>query len=88
MLTGILYFANRSGILQFDGRTWTMVPTPAPVYAISIAHDGTIYAAGSMGFGRIGLNQETNKPIFRFLIPFADWDPCLPARPGESRCIS
>lgn len=58
---GILYFANRSGILQFDGRTWTMVPTPAPVYAISIAHDGAIYAAGSMGFGYIGLNRENQQ---------------------------
>ncbi len=50
---GILYFANKAGILEFDGRNWSMVKTPAPVYTISVAPDNTVYAGGLSGFGRV-----------------------------------
>ncbi len=54
---GILYFANRSGVLQFDGRTWTMVPVIG-VYSLAVTKSGEIYASGITGFGKIGLNQS------------------------------
>ena len=54
---GILYFANRSGVLQFDGRTWTMVPVIG-VYSLAVTNRGEVYASGITGFGRIGLNQS------------------------------
>ena len=53
---GILYFANRSGVLQFDGRAWTMVPIIG-VYSLAVTVSGEVYASGITGFGRIGLNE-------------------------------
>ena len=53
---GILYFANRSGVLQFDGRTWTMVPIIG-VYSLAVTPAGEVYASGITGFGKIGLNE-------------------------------
>lgn len=50
---GILYFANKAGILEFDGHNWNMVTTPAPVYTIAVSSQGTVYAGGLSGFGRI-----------------------------------
>ncbi len=55
---GILYFANRSGVLQFDGRTWEMVPIKGAVYSLSVTEQGDVFAAGSSGFGKIGLNDK------------------------------
>ncbi len=55
---GILYFANRSGVLQFDGRTWDMVPIKGAVYSLAVTSQGDVFAAGSSGFGKIGLNEK------------------------------
>lgn len=55
---GVLYFANRSGVLQFDGRTWTQIPAKGAVYALTITDSGLLYACGSGGFGAIRLNNE------------------------------
>ncbi|HWA34075.1 MAG TPA: hypothetical protein VG737_08100, partial [Cyclobacteriaceae bacterium] len=53
---GILYFANRSGVLQFDGRTWTMVPVGSGIYSLAVTTAGVVYAGGPSGFGKMGLN--------------------------------
>src|SRR5436190_7600848 len=53
---GILYFANRSGVLQFDGRSWEMVPVNGAVYALAVASSGDVFVAGASGFGKLGLN--------------------------------
>jgi hypothetical protein len=53
---GILYFANRSGVLQFDGRTWTMVPVGSGIYSLAVTAAGVVYAGGPSGFGKMGLN--------------------------------
>ena len=55
---GILYFANRSGVLQFDGRTWAMVPIKGAVYSLTVTAAGEVYAGGSAGFGKIGFNDN------------------------------
>ena len=55
---GVLYFANRSGVLQFDGRTWTMVPINGAIYSLAITQAGAVYASGSSGFGRIGRDAK------------------------------
>ncbi|NOT75364.1 MAG: hypothetical protein HOP08_10570 [Cyclobacteriaceae bacterium] len=55
---GILYFANRSGVLQFDGRTWVVVPVEGGVYSLAVTQAGEVYAAGPSGFGRIGMNDK------------------------------
>lgn len=55
---GILYFANRGGVLQFDGRTWTQIPAKGAIYALTVSTSGILYAGGSAGFGRIQLNDQ------------------------------
>ncbi|HRI77981.1 MAG TPA: triple tyrosine motif-containing protein [Cyclobacteriaceae bacterium] len=57
-VSGVLYFANQKGVLQFDGRNWTMVPVHGAVYSLTSSVDDQIFAGGSAGFGRIGLNQD------------------------------
>ena len=56
---GILYFANRSGVLQFDGRNWAMVPMVG-VYSLAVTVAGEVYASGATGFGKIGLNESNH----------------------------
>ncbi len=55
---GILFFANRAGILQFDGRTWTQIPARGAIYALTVSESGVLYACGSAGFGRVRLNDQ------------------------------
>lgn len=57
-LHGILYFANRAGVLQFDGRTWTQIPAHGAIYSLTVTSSGTLYACGSAGFGRVQLNDK------------------------------
>jgi len=55
---GILYFATKSGILQFDGRNWNLISETGPVYTISTSSSGEIYWGGSNGYGRIGYDKN------------------------------
>jgi len=32
---GVLYFANKSGVLEFDGRNWSLISTPGPIYTVA-----------------------------------------------------
>src|ERR1041384_1962648 len=50
---GVLYFANKAGILEFDGRNWNIITTPAPIYTVTVTEDGTVYGGGLSGFGRV-----------------------------------
>lgn len=50
---GVLYFANKAGILEFDGRNWNITTTPAPIYTISVTPEGVVYGGGLSGFGRM-----------------------------------
>ena len=55
---GILFFANRSGVLQFDGRTWTQLPANGAVYSLTASRTGILYGGGSSGFGKIAFNES------------------------------
>lgn len=50
-LRGVLYFATRGGILQFDGKHWDLLPAYGAVYALEIDTKGKIFWAGAHGFG-------------------------------------
>ncbi len=54
---GVLFFANRSGILQFDGRTWNQVLTPGAIYTLTATESGVLFGGGTSGFGRITRND-------------------------------
>jgi len=49
---GVMHFANRQGVLHFDGNSWWLSPTPYSVYCLAEVND-TIYAGGREGFGMI-----------------------------------
>lgn len=49
---GLMYFATRTGLKQFDGSNWRYVQSKSIVYTLSIANDGKVFAAGE---GMIGL---------------------------------
>ena len=58
---GILYFATRSGILQFDGRNWNLVKGNGAVYTLNVVETGEIFWGGVAGFGVISFNS-TGEP--------------------------
>ncbi|HEX8060469.1 MAG TPA: hypothetical protein VF473_06005, partial [Cyclobacteriaceae bacterium] len=55
---GVLYFANKAGFLEFDGRNWNIISTPAPVYTICVTPTGVVYGGGLSGFGRISVHPS------------------------------
>jgi hypothetical protein len=55
---GVMYFATKAGILEFNGRDWDLLEGLSSVYSIEINNAGEIYWAGAKGFGRIGLDEH------------------------------
>ena len=55
---GIMYFATKAGIMEFDGRDWDLLQGPSAIYAIKINPKNETYWAGSKGFGKIGINKH------------------------------
>ena len=60
---GILYFAMKSGILEYDGREWNLIRGDGAVYALNRNESGEIFWVGAKGFGKIGLNPQGFKEI-------------------------
>lgn len=60
---GIMYFAMKAGVLEFDGREWDLIPGAGAVYALNRNDAGQIFWVGAKGFGRIGLNAKGFKEI-------------------------
>ena len=56
---GILYLANTSGVLTYDGANWTIIPLSRGAYALSLAIDKNdqIYVAGNAEFGYLKPNH-------------------------------
>ncbi len=51
---GLLYFANRGAVLEFDGRTWSAIPVSNTfVHRVALAPDGHIYVCGPDLIGRL-----------------------------------
>ncbi|HEY9045076.1 MAG TPA: triple tyrosine motif-containing protein [Ohtaekwangia sp.] len=48
---GLIYVANKNGVLRYDGRTWDLVSCPGSVYDILVTSQNQVYVAGKMGFG-------------------------------------
>lgn len=52
--SGILYFATKSGILQFDGRNWDVAKGLGAAYTLCINASGGVFWGGANGFGKMG----------------------------------
>ncbi|NJN42727.1 MAG: hypothetical protein HC811_11330 [Flammeovirgaceae bacterium] len=63
---GIIYIANKAGIIQFDGRNWSVIKTNGAVYSLSVVEGKQVYAGGIKGFGKLTLD-ENKLPVFDFL---------------------
>lgn len=64
--TGLMYFATRTGLKQFDGRNWRSVESKSIVYTLSIASNGKVFAAGEGIIGVVTTNKDFSlqlKPI-------------------------
>lgn len=75
---GIMYAANNSGVLEYDGVTWQLIPTTEgnPVRSLAKDAGGRIYVGGSGEVGYLAENNQ-NKMIFHSLknkLSRADWN--------------
>lgn len=75
---GIMYTANNSGVLEYDGTSWQLIPTTEgnPVRSLAKDPNGRIYVGGSGEVGYLAANGQ-NKMVFHSLknkINRADWN--------------
>lgn len=61
--SGVMYFAMKAGVLEFDGREWDLISNSGAVYALNKNDSGEIYWVGSKGFGKIALDEKGFKQI-------------------------
>src|SRR5258706_6900949 len=54
---GIIYFANKNGVLEFDGRNWGLISTPGPVFTLATFGD-QVFFGGLQGFGKIVIGAD------------------------------
>ncbi len=55
---GELYFATKSGVLEFDGKNWKIISVPSAVYGLSI-QGINVFAASLASIGKLGPKHET-----------------------------
>ncbi len=55
---GVIYVANRSGIIVFDGTSWEKIKTPASVFTLAFDNNNQLYTGGVNGFGKIGQGAD------------------------------
>jgi len=63
---GLMYFATRSGILEFDGRNWNLIKGSGAIYALAGTENGELYWGGATGFGKV-INNENALPEIKTL---------------------
>ena len=62
---GVMHFANKQGVLHFDGNSWWLSPTPYSIFCLAETND-KIYVGGRQGFGMItksGLGEAAYSAI-------------------------
>lgn len=60
---GIMYFAMKAGVLEFDGHGWALLPAAGAVYALHHDASGEVFWAGAKGFGKIGSDEKGLKQL-------------------------
>lgn len=50
---GVMFFATRSGVLEFDGRNWDLISGNGAVYSLQLNHQKEIYWSGTNGYGKV-----------------------------------
>lgn len=55
---GIIYFANKTGVVEFDGSNWNVIATPGAIYTLVVGDNDDLYAGGLSGYGKLALNED------------------------------
>lgn len=75
---GVVYFANNSGVLEFDGRSWRLIELPSRVAVryLTVAPDGKgrIYVGAVGDFGYLQPNHTGQLQFVSLLPPAASAD--------------
>lgn len=50
---GMMYFANRRGVLRFDGYLWELIPTQGAVFSLAMGNNQEVVTLGADGVGFI-----------------------------------
>lgn len=65
---GVIYMANRGGIVTFDGHTWELIKTPYSIFSLAIdTAKNVIYTAGKEGIGKLTRNKAYDLQYFDLL---------------------
>ncbi|MGD9977297.1 MAG: ATP-binding protein [Bacteroidales bacterium] len=74
-LRGVMYFGNSSGILEFDGESWTLyrADNHSTIRSLGVDSEGTLYAGA---FGEMGFLKPNGKGemLYHSLLPLIDDD--------------
>ena len=71
---GMMYFGNVSGVLEYDGINWTLIPVPNNIIrCLAIDEDGRIYVGGINEVGFLA-PDEKGKLTYRSLNKFINND--------------
>jgi hypothetical protein len=54
---GVMYFANKNGVLEFDGRNWKLIGTSGPMFTITTSGQD-VFLGGLNGFGKIAIGAD------------------------------
>ena len=57
---GLIYFTNKKGVLEFDGKNWQIIATPGAVYTLAILNN-EVYVGGAFGFGKLSSSVGTGR---------------------------
>jgi ligand-binding sensor domain-containing protein len=49
---GVFHFANKRGVIEFDGRNWGLISTSGPIFTLASSGQ-EIFAGGYNGFGKL-----------------------------------
>lgn len=63
---GIVYFATRGGIQQFDGRNWNLVQGNGAVYSLQITEEGDLLWSGATGYGKLETHPDGTQAMVKF----------------------
>ncbi len=60
---GVIYFATKGGLVQFDGREWDLMDGVSTVFSLQIDPAGKTYWAGTKGFGVISSDSDGKRLV-------------------------
>ena len=54
---GVLYFATKNGVVEFDGKNWNLISTPGAIFTI-FTSGNEILVGGVKGLGKLGWDKD------------------------------